>query len=60
MKRISRLIVHGGAWNIPEMYLTAHLQGVHQAVVEVYPQLQQGMSALDAVEWAVNIANSLA
>ena len=35
-KRIPRLIVHGGAWNIPEEYWTAHLQGVEKSVAEVY------------------------
>ena len=50
-----KLIVHGGAWNIPEAYVEAHLTGVHQAVAQVFPKLQVGLSALDAVEQAVNI-----
>lgn len=50
-----KLIVHGGAWDIPEEYVAAHRAGVHRAVHEVYPQLLDGCSALDAVEKAVNI-----
>ncbi|NET31663.1 MAG: asparaginase [Cyanothece sp. SIO1E1] len=50
-----RLIVHGGAWSIPDEMDTAHLQGVQRALGEVYPALQAGISALEAVERAVNI-----
>ncbi len=50
-----KLIVHGGAWNIPDEYAAAHLRGVRSAVEQIYPQLQRGMSAIDAVEAAVNI-----
>ena len=55
MNRQPRLIVHGGAWNIPEEFVPAHLQGVYTAVEQVFPLLQSGISALDAVEAAVNI-----
>jgi beta-aspartyl-peptidase (threonine type) len=51
----ARLIVHGGAWNIPEALEAGHLEGVHLAVAEVFPGLQNGLSALDAVEAAVRI-----
>lgn len=54
-KRKPKLIIHGGAWNIPAEYWTAHLQGVEKSVSEIYPKLLKGMSALDAVELAVNI-----
>ncbi len=50
-----RLIVHGGAWNIPDELDTDHLNGVRRAVEQVYPALEKGMPALDAVEKAVNI-----
>jgi len=50
-----RLIVHGGAWNIPPELEDDHIRGVRQAVSEVFPQLRQGLSALDAVEAAVRI-----
>ncbi len=50
-----KLIVHGGAWNIPEEYVPAHINGVSRAVEVVYPKLASGLSALEAVEEAVNI-----
>ena len=50
-----RLIVHGGAWNIPEAYLDAHLNGVYEAVRQAYPALETGGSALDVVETAVRV-----
>jgi len=49
------LIVHGGAWSIPDAYDQAHIRGVYQAVSEIYPALKNGMTALDAVEAAVKI-----
>ncbi|MBC8186386.1 isoaspartyl peptidase/L-asparaginase [candidate division KSB1 bacterium] len=50
-----RLIVHGGAWSIPEKYEQVHINGVYKSVAEVYPDLLNGISALDAVEAAVRI-----
>lgn len=50
-----KLIVHGGAWNIPDKYDKAHLNGVQAAIEAIYPKLQSGMTALDAVEGAVNM-----
>ena len=50
-----KLIVHGGAWNIPAEYEQDHLHGLQQAVSQVYPQLLAGASALDAVEAAVRM-----
>lgn len=55
MKNQSRLIVHGGAWNIPDEYVQDHLKGVEHALAASYPKLEAGMSALEAVELAVNI-----
>jgi beta-aspartyl-peptidase (threonine type) len=49
----ARLIVHGGAWNIPAELEEDHILGVRQAVADVYPRLQEGLCALDAVEAAV-------
>ena len=49
------LIVHGGAWSIPEAYEHDHIRGVYQAVSEIYPKLKSGMNALDAVEAGVKI-----
>jgi beta-aspartyl-peptidase (threonine type) len=51
----ARLIVHGGAWNIPEEYETNHLAGVRRTVAEVFPRLQEGASAMDTVEAAVRM-----
>ncbi len=50
-----RLIVHGGAWSIPDKLERGHIDGVRRAISEVYPLLTQGISALDAVEKAVRI-----
>lgn len=50
-----KIIVHGGAWNIPAEYEQDHLQGVQRAVEQVFPQLLEGATALDAVEAAVRI-----
>jgi len=50
-----RLIVHGGAWSIPDEQDEAHVNGVVRAVSEVYPLLRNGMSAVDAVERAVRV-----
>lgn len=49
------LIVHGGAWSIPDAYELDHIRGVHRAVSKIYPGLKNGMTALDAVEAAVKI-----
>ncbi|MEE4312746.1 MAG: isoaspartyl peptidase/L-asparaginase, partial [candidate division KSB1 bacterium] len=54
-KKIPRLVVHGGAWSIPDQYDSDHLNGVTRAVEKVYPLLLEGMPALDAVEEAVKI-----
>lgn len=50
-----RLIVHGGAWDIPDEFVNAHVAGVRRAVEEIHPLMEDGLSALDAVEKAVNI-----
>jgi beta-aspartyl-peptidase (threonine type) len=50
-----RLIVHGGAWDIPDQYVDEHAAGVRHAIQQVFPLLEDGCSAIDAVEAAVNI-----
>jgi beta-aspartyl-peptidase (threonine type) len=50
-----KLIVHGGAWNIPENLHEAHLAGCSEIIRQIYPELQKGMKALEAVEAAVCI-----
>ncbi|MEM1319556.1 MAG: isoaspartyl peptidase/L-asparaginase [Bacteroidota bacterium] len=50
-----RLIVHGGAWNIPDAYRQAHLDGVRAAVAAGRELLLAGAPALDVVEGAVKV-----
>eukprot|EP00762_Andalucia_godoyi_P003146 ANDGO_01103.mRNA.1 Putative L-asparaginase len=51
-----RLIVHGGAWAIPDNQVEAHVCGVRTAVFAVMDRLQSGeITALDAVEQAVRV-----
>lgn len=47
------LVVHGGAWAIPDDMVEAHLNGVRNAAVAGWRVLERGGSALDAVEEAV-------
>lgn len=47
------LIVHGGAWAIPDDLVEAHLKGVDNALVAGWRVLEKDASALDAVEEAV-------
>lgn len=54
-KRDPTLLVHGGAWAIPDDAAAAHLAGVSEALERGYAILSVGGSALDAVETAVTI-----
>ena len=47
------LLVHGGAWAIPDALRAAHEAGVRAALTTGYALLTQGASALDAIEAAV-------
>jgi L-asparaginase / beta-aspartyl-peptidase len=47
------LLVHGGAWAIPDEMVEAHLRGVRAAVAAGWRALERGGSAIDAVEAAV-------
>src|ERR1700680_1658275 len=47
------LVVHGGAWAIPDDMVEAHLNGVRNAMAAGWQVLNRGGSALDAVEEAV-------
>ncbi len=49
------IIVHGGAWNIPDEAVEAHLQGVRAAVLAGWAVLTAGGTALDAVEAAIRL-----
>ena len=47
------LVVHGGAWAIPDDMVEAHLNGVRNACATGWRVLERGGSALDAVEETV-------
>jgi len=47
------LVVHGGAWAIPDEVVGAHLAGVEKALAAGWDVLDRQGSALDAVEEAV-------
>lgn len=47
------LIVHGGAWAMPDDVVEAHIHGVRAALAAGWRVLGRGGSALDAVEEAV-------
>ena len=47
------LVVHGGAWAIPDDLVEAHLTGVRNAIDAGWRIIESGGSALDAVEAAV-------
>ena len=49
------LLVHGGAWAIPEDAAAAHENGVRNALEAGYQILTRGGTALDAVEAAVTV-----
>ena len=49
------LIVHGGAWAIPDDEVAAHETGVRAALTAGWAVLQAGGTALDAVEAAVRM-----
>ena len=47
------LVVHGGAWAIPDDMVEAHVNGVRNAAAAGWRVLERGASALDGVEEAV-------
>lgn len=49
------LIVHGGAWDIPDDEVAAHQAGCRRALDAGWQVLAQGGAALDAVEAAVRV-----
>jgi len=50
-----RLIVHGGAWHIPDDLAEASVNGVRNAARKGFSVLSKGGSAVDAVEAAVRV-----
>lgn len=49
------LVVHGGAWAMPDDMVEAHLNGVREALAAGWRVLERGGRALDAIEEAVVI-----
>jgi beta-aspartyl-peptidase (threonine type) len=49
------LVIHGGAWAMPDDMVDAHIRGVNLALAAGWRVLERGGSALDAVEEAVVI-----
>src|SRR5579875_3626488 len=49
------LLVHGGAWAIPDDVVEAHTFGVRSALLAGYALLERGATAVDAVEAAVAV-----
>lgn len=49
------ILVHGGAWAIPDEACEAHQQGVEKAADAGWKALERGASSLDAVEEAVAV-----
>ncbi len=49
------LLLHGGAWAIPDSLQAAHERGVRAALAHGYALLEQGAPALDAVEAALTL-----
>lgn len=47
------LVVHGGAWRIPDAEISAHEKGISAALEAGWRILREGGTALDAVETAV-------
>src|SRR6201993_2158463 len=49
------LLIHGGAWAMPDDSVAAHEAGIANALRTGYGLLEQGASAVDAVEAAVAV-----
>src|SRR5882762_7023351 len=49
------LLIHGGAWAMPDDAVAAHEDGIAKALAAGYAFLERGASAVDAVEAAVAV-----
>ncbi|MGD0988782.1 MAG: isoaspartyl peptidase/L-asparaginase [Candidatus Sulfotelmatobacter sp.] len=49
------LVVHGGAWSMPDDMVEKHIRGVRNALTAGWRVLERGGAALDAIEEAVVI-----
>src|SRR5215469_2959154 len=55
MKPQPILLIHGGAWAMPDDAVAAHEAGIANALTAGYQLLEKGASAVDAVEAAVAV-----
>jgi L-asparaginase / beta-aspartyl-peptidase len=55
MKTQPVLLIHGGAWAMPDDEIAAHEHGIANALAAGYELLERGASSLDAVEAAVAV-----
>ena len=55
MKTSPVLLIHGGAWAMPDDAIAAHEAGIANALAAGYALLERGASAVDAVEAAVAV-----
>lgn len=55
MKTQPILLIHGGAWAMPDDAIAAHEAGIANALAAGYAQLERGGSSMDAVEAAVEV-----
>jgi beta-aspartyl-peptidase (threonine type) len=53
VKQLPVLVVHGGAWAIPDNMVEVHLKGVRHALAEGWRVLERGGTSLDAVQTAI-------
>jgi L-asparaginase / beta-aspartyl-peptidase len=53
LRQLPAIVVHGGAWAIPDDMVEAHTHGVQNALNKGWHVLEGGGSALDAVEAAI-------
>lgn len=55
MARKPVLLIHGGAWAMPDEAIEAHENGIANALAAGYKQLELGRTAVDAVQAAVTV-----
>jgi len=55
MKASPTLLIHGGAWDMPDDGIADHERGITNALAAGYALLEKGGSAVDAVEAAVAV-----
>jgi beta-aspartyl-peptidase (threonine type) len=49
------LVIHGGAWAMPDDAVAAHEQGIRNALAAGWSALERGGTSLDAVEAAISV-----